>query len=177
MSEVAYATAVLLAGLFAWAGAAKLADRRRTSETFAALGLPAPRVLGTAVPAAELTLAAGLLVAPAISAYAALAMLAGFTTFLVRAVRAGVDVGCGCFGSARAEPVSSVEVLRNAILAGATVVAGFAVGPVLPGLDAVILVSTVAALGAVVIALADVRRRTGRVFGPDLDMGPGAGAA
>ena len=42
MNETAYGTAVLLAGLFAWAGAAKLADRDRTARTFAAFGLSAP---------------------------------------------------------------------------------------------------------------------------------------
>lgn len=172
MNEVAYVAAVLLAGLFAWAGVAKLTDRGRATRTFAAFGLPAPRLLGTAVPVVELVLAVGLLVIPAVAAYAALGMLAAFTTFLVRAVRAGVKVGCGCFGSARDEPVSAVEVLRNALLAGAAVVASFSTGPVVPGLAAVVLASTAAALAAVVLALADLRRRTGHVFG--IDPGPGA---
>ncbi len=174
MTEVAYATAVVLAGLFAWAGAAKLADRRRTTTTFAAFGLPAAGLLGTAVPVAELGLAVGLLVVPVIASFAALALLAAFTTFLVRAVRAGVDVGCGCFGSARAEPVSTVEVLRNALMAGAALVTTFADRPLVPGLDAIIVVSTTAALAAVVLALADLRRRTGSAFGIDLSFGPGA---
>jgi len=173
MSEVAYGAALVLAILFAWAGVAKLADRGRTTRTFAAFGLPAPKILGTAVPVVELVLAAGLVIVPAVAAYAALGMLAAFTTFLVRAVRAGVDVGCGCFGSARDEPVSTVEVLRNALLACAAVVASFSTGPVVPGLDAVVLVSTAVALAAVVLALADLRRRTGHVFGMDLDAGPG----
>jgi len=173
VSEVAYATALVLAVLFAWAGAAKLADRGRATRTFAAFGLPAARVLGTAVPVVELLLAAGLVVVPAVAAYAALGMLAAFTTFLVLAVRAGVEIGCGCFGSARDEPVSTVEVLRNVLLAGAALVASFATGPVVPGLDAVVLVSTAVALAAVLLALADLRRRTGRVFGVDLDAGPG----
>ena len=172
MNETAYGTAVLLAGLFAWAGAAKLADRDRTARTFAAFGLSAPALLSTVVPVAELVLALGLLVVPAVAAYAALGLLAAFTTFLVRAVRAGVDVGCGCFGSARAEPVSSVEVLRNGLLAAGALIASFATGPVVPGLDAVILVSTAAALAAVVAALADLRRRTGHVFGVELAIGP-----
>lgn len=183
MTDVAYATAVVLAAVFAWAGAAKLADRARTASTLRAFGLPAASALAVAVPSTELVLAAGLLVVPAVAAYAALGLIAAFTTFLVRAVRAGVDVGCGCFGSARSEPVSTVEVLRNVMLAGAAVIASFSTGPVAPGLDAVILVSTAAALAAVALALADVRRRTGRVFGlgvgdsvPDGGLGPGSGA-
>lgn len=173
MTEVAYAAAVLLAGVFAWAGLVKLADRRRTTATFAGLGLPFPAALGTAVPMAELALAVGLLLVPAIAASAALGLLAAFTTFLVRAVRAGSEVGCGCFGSARSDPVSWVEVARNVALAGAAVVAGFATGPVLPGLEAVVLTTTTAALAAVLLALADLRHRTGHVFA--LDLGPDAG--
>lgn len=172
MTDVAYTAAVFLAGVFAWAGLAKLADRRRTTATFAELGLPVPAVLGTAVPVTELALALGLLLVPAVAAFAALGLLAAFTTFLVRAVRAGSQVGCGCFGSARSDPVSSVEVARNLALACAAVVAGFATGPVLPGLDAVVLTTTAGALAAVLLALADLRRRTGHVFALDLALGP-----
>lgn len=175
MSDVPYATAVVLAGIFAWAGAAKLADRRGTTATFAAFGLPAAGLLGTAVPVTELLLAVGLLTVPALAAYAALALLAAFTTFVVRAVRAGVDVGCGCFGTASAEPVSTVEVLRNVLLTGAAVVASFAAGPLVPDLPSVILVAAVTALAAVALALGR-RRRTGSALAAGhLPPGPGPG--
>lgn len=165
MSDVAYVTAVLLAGLFAWAGVAKLVDRERTARTFAAFGLPAPVLLGSAVPVVELALAVCLLAFPAPAALAALGLLAAFTTFLVRAVRAGVDVGCRCFGSARTEPVSSVEVLRNGLLGGAAIVASFATGPVVPGPGAVLLVGGAAVAAAAAVAHAGQRRRASTVSG------------
>ena len=160
MSDVAYAAAVLLAGLFAWAGASKLLHRERTTRTFAAFGLPAPHVLGTAVPAVELLLAVGLLVVPAVAAYLALGMLAAFTTFLVRAVRAGVDVGCGCFGSASTAPVSSIDVLRNGLLGAAALVATFATDPSVPGLGAVLLVAAAAGGAVTAFVVAARRHRT-----------------
>lgn len=174
MNEVAYATALVLAAVFAWAGAVKLADRRRTAATFAGLGLPGPAVLAGAVPAAELVLAAGFVVVPRAAAAVSLVLLAAFTAVLVRAVRAGADVGCGCFGSARAEPVSGVEVLRNACLAGAAVVVLAGSEPAAPGVEAVVLVGTAVAVVAVVLALADLRRRTGHLLSVDLRHGPAA---
>jgi uncharacterized membrane protein YphA (DoxX/SURF4 family) len=168
MTGVAYATALVLAAVFAWAGVAKLRNRATTAVTIAALGLPAPRTLAVAVPGAELVLAIGLVVVPGWSAVAAVALLAGFTTFLVRAMRSGVEIGCGCFGTARREPVSFVEVVRNGLLAAAALVATAAPAPAAVGLDDVVLVSTAAAAGAVVLALCDVKRRTGHLIALDL---------
>lgn len=89
MDEVAYAAALALAAVFAWAGVAKLASRAATERAFRGLGLVAPRGFAVGVPATELALAAGLVVAPAEAAIAALAVLAGFTTFLVRSLGRG----------------------------------------------------------------------------------------
>ena len=161
MNDVAYASAVLLAGVFAWAGASKLRHRDRTTRTFAAFGLPAPDVLGTAVPVLELLLAVGLLVVPAVAAYVALGLLAAFTTFLVRAVRAGVDVGCGCFGSASTAPVSPVDVVRNGLLGACALVASFAAGPAVPELGAILLVGVGAAAAMAVLGMAARRRHAG----------------
>ena len=168
MSEVGYAAALLLAGVFGWAGLAKFRTRDQTARTFRAFGLAAPDTLAVGVPVTELVLAVGLVVVPGWAALGALAVLAGFTTVLVRAMRAGVDVGCGCFGTAKREPVSFVELVRNGLLAVAAVTAAFAPRPDLPGLDAVVLVGTAAAIGALVLALAELRRRTGTVWRMDL---------
>jgi hypothetical protein len=154
--------------VFGWAGLAKFQARDQTARTFRAFGLAAPEALAVGVPVTELVLAAGLVVVPGWAALGALAVLAGFTTVLVRAMRAGVDVGCGCFGTAKREPVSFVELIRNALLATAAVTAAFARRPDLPTLDDVILVSTAAAVGALVLALAELRRRTGHVLRMDL---------
>ena len=158
MSDFGYSAALVLAALFAWAAIAKLSSPGRTRQTFEDFGLPAPRVLGAALPAAELALAVGLVTLPAVASYVALGLLAAFTTFLVRAARGGSDVGCGCFGSARAEPVGRVELLRNALMSGAALVASFAPSPTIPGPGPVLLVLTVTGLAA--LALADLRRRT-----------------
>ena len=111
--------AIALAAVFAWAGAAKAVDRTTTARSFRALGLPAVTALTTVVPVTELVLAAGLVLVPGVAAPLALAVLVGFTVHLVRARRAGVTVGCGCFGTARRGPVSGRDLVRNAVLGAA----------------------------------------------------------
>jgi uncharacterized membrane protein YphA (DoxX/SURF4 family) len=165
---MSYAAALLLAAIFASAGAAKLRRADVTERTFRAFGLAAPRTLARTVPLVELGLAAGLVVVPGWAAAAALAVLAAFTTVLVRAMRAGVDVGCGCFGTSRREPVSFVELVRNGLLALAAAVALLADGPQAVGIDAVIAVTTAAAVGGIVLALADLKRATGTVWKVEL---------
>ena len=113
---------IALALVFAWAGAAKLVDRRTTARSFRALGLPAVTALTTVVPVTELVLAIGLVVVPGIAAPFAVALLAAFTVHLVRARRAGVTVGCGCFGTARRGPASGRDLVRNGVLAAAALV-------------------------------------------------------
>lgn len=123
MAELGYACALLLAAVFVRAGAAKLARPAATAASFTALGVPAAPAVARAVPVVELVTAAGLLAAPRIGAVAALVLLAAFSTLLARAVRAGADTPCNCFGSARADPVSPVDLLRNGLLAGLAVAA------------------------------------------------------
>jgi hypothetical protein len=157
---VAYGAALALAALFGWAGAVKLAGRHTTVRTFEALGLRAPRALAIGVPVVELGLAAGLVVAPGWAALAALAVLAGFTTILWRALRSGTDVGCGCFGTTSRRPVSAVELVRNGVLATGASLAAAAPGPVVPAPGAVAVVAVGAAVGAALVRLA-ARRVTG----------------
>lgn len=168
MSDVGYAAALLLAAVFAWSGVAKLGSRATTVRTFRAFDLAAPEALATGVPLVEIALAVGLVLVPAEAALGAMAVLAGFTTLLVRALRAGVDIGCGCFGTARRTPVSFVEIVRNGLLASAALVASAAAGPVRPDLEAVLTVGTAALIGAVVLALCDLKRVTGRLWSVDL---------
>ena len=111
------ALAIVLAAVFAWAGAAKAVDRRATARSFRALGLPGEVVLTTGVPVAELLLAAGLVLVPAAAAPVALGLLTAFTVVLGRALREGVTVGCGCFGTARRGAVSGRDLARNGVLA------------------------------------------------------------
>ena len=164
MNDVGYAAALVLAAVFGWAGLAKLRARDATERTFRAFGLAAPRALAVGVPVTELILAVGLVLVPSWAALAALAVLVGFSTILARAMRAGVDVGCGCFGTARRAPVSFVELVRNGLLALGAVVAAQAGSPGWPDLPAVILVATATAMAAVVLALCDLYRTTGHLL-------------
>lgn len=166
MSEgTEYAAAVVLAAVFALAGVAKLRRPAVTARSFSDLGLPLSRELAVAVPAVELVLAVGLVVVPPVAAALSLLLLAAFTIVLALAIRSGGQAGCGCLGSTRNEPVSSVEIIRNGLLAGAAVVAMGASGPVAPGLGDVIAVSTATLVAMVVIALADMRRSAGGLWG------------
>jgi len=144
MQGLAYLAALSLAGVLAVAGVAKLRDRTGTVGSFRALGLPPG--LATAVPVVELAVALGLVVVPSWSAAVALALLAAFTTFLARAVRDGVVAPCNCFGRAGSAPVSSVDLVRNLLLAGVAVVALTASEPRRPSLGAV-AVAVVAVAG------------------------------
>lgn len=167
MNEVLYAGALGLAVVFAWAGAAKAVAPQRTKRTFASLGLPS--ALATVVPAVELALGAGLVLVPGVAAWAALAMLVAFSALLARVVVRGEAVACGCFGSARPEPVSFVDLVRNGLLI--TTAAAVAIGGTdadVPGLAATITASGLAAVGLLVVALADLKRRTGAVLRVDL---------
>jgi hypothetical protein len=85
------------------------------------LGLPswAPVAIGVV----EVGLAVALVVAPANAAIVALAVLAGFTAFLVPKVGSGR--GCGCFG-ASTRPVSTQDLMRNGALLVLAGVAAFA---------------------------------------------------
>ena len=152
MPEIAYAAALALAAVFATAAIAKLRRRPTTERVFGALGLASPRALAVGVPLAELALAAGLVVVPSAAGIAALAVLAGFTTFLVLSIRRGDALGCGCFGTAEPAPAGGVEVVRNGFLAAAAVLAAFAPGPVVPGPSALAAVAAVAAVAVVVVA-------------------------
>jgi hypothetical protein len=119
MSTLARLSAVVLTVVFAWAGAAKLADREGTADAFGALGLRRPTDLAIVVPVLELFVAIELIAMPLVGAYGALFMLVAFTVVLIGVVRRGVPVACACFGSVSskpAEPVSWRSLLRNGVL-------------------------------------------------------------
>ena len=169
MSAVGYTTAVLLAGVFVLAAAAKVRTPVETATTFRRLGLPAARALARAVPITELVVATTLLAAPPAGGIAATALLAMFTAVLGAAVARGTDVTCGCFGTASHAPITTTTLVRNALLIVAAVVtAAFADEPTAPSLAAIVLVSTTALLGAVAVAAVDLKRTTGHVWKVDV---------
>ncbi|HEV2071659.1 MAG TPA: MauE/DoxX family redox-associated membrane protein [Acidimicrobiales bacterium] len=159
MEGLAYAAALALALVFTIAGIAKLRRRPATARAFAGLGLASPKTLAVGVPVAELGLAAGLVVVPAWAGIVALAVLAGFTTFVVRAVRRGEPQGCGCFGATRPAPMGAAEVVRNGWLVLAATLAAFASGPVVPRPLELAAVAGMAVAGAGTVAAVASRRR------------------
>lgn len=123
MEAVGRAAAVILAVVFALAAIAKLRRRPATTASFWDLRLPAPATLAVAVPMVEALVAALLVAQPRVGAALALALLAGFSMVLVRAVAAGAEVPCACFGSTAQRPVSTRELMRNGVLAALAVLA------------------------------------------------------
>jgi uncharacterized membrane protein YphA (DoxX/SURF4 family) len=148
MSGFGYACAVVLAAAFVRAGVAKVVRNDATRAGFAALGVPGPAVAARAVPVVELALAVTLLAAPRAGGGAALLLLGVFTVFLAGAVRRGVTVGCNCFGTARVDPVSGVDLLRNGLLALLAAAALTAARPTAPGPVAAAVAVAVVAAGA-----------------------------
>lgn len=171
MSDVGGAAALVLAVVFAWAAVAKFRTASETVASFHGLGLPAAGALAKVVPAVELALAIGLVLAPALFAWPALVLVLGFSVVVARAVAAGSTVSCACFGTAAASrgedprPVSVVELVRNAGLGGLAIVAsGAAAGPVRTSLPALVIVTVLVALSRVGFAAVDLRRLGGHVF-------------
>ena len=167
MNDLAAAAALVLAGIFLWAAVAKVAARTATVASFRGLGLPVPGALATGVPALEVALAAGLVVAPAVAAYAALALLLAFSIVVGRAVAGGSTVGCACFGGgAQDRPVSVLALVRNGGLGGLAVVAtGAGSGDALwPAWPALVVVTVVVALAGIVFAAVEMRRAGGHPF-------------
>jgi hypothetical protein len=178
MTEVARASAVVLAVVFAWAGVTKLRTPQATATSFAGLRLAAPAMLARLVPVVELAVAAGLVAAPSLAAWAALALLLAFSVVIARALAAGATVPCACFGGGAvaaadgedARPLSTLELVRNAGLGALAIVAsGAGSGWVRwPALPAVVIVTVLVALTRVAFAVVDLRRLGGHVLSTPL---------
>lgn len=147
LSGFAYTCALVLAGVFLTSGAGKLAWRDETRAGFEHLGLPRPRLVAAVLPFVELALAVTLVAFPVLGGAASFVMIGGFTAFLVRLLRQGVDAPCGCIGSPKSTaPVSRRAVARNAGLAGLAVVSLFAT-PNLPSAPEIALTAALVAGG------------------------------
>ncbi|CAN5822647.1 hypothetical protein BH23ACT1_BH23ACT1_13930 [soil metagenome] len=159
MAGFTYAASLALALVFAAAAVAKLRRRTSTARAFAGLGLASPRVLAVGVPVVELGLAVSLVVVPSWAGIVALAVLAGFTAFVVQAIRRGDPQGCGCFGATRPAPMGPTEVVRNGLLALGAVLAALTPGPVVPAPLAGLAVAGAVAAGALVVSAVARRPR------------------
>ncbi len=145
-----YACAFVLAVVFAQAAALKALRPADTEAGFVALGVPGAPIVARLVPAGEIIVAIALLSVPRIGGVAALVMLGAFSLVLTRAIRTGLRAGCNCFGQTRGQPVSGVDLVRNALLAALAAAALLAARPVTLSLTAA---STWAALLIVAVGL------------------------
>lgn len=164
MTDVGYVCAVLLAAVLAWAGRAKLRAPAETASSFRGLGLPAARSLARVVPAIEMGTAVALLTVPRVAGWAALVLLVAFSFVLTRAILRGLDVGCACFGASRSEPVSTLTLVRNGLLAALAVLSTAADRPRVPSLASLVLTTTVAAVALVLLSALAMRRDVGALF-------------
>lgn len=163
LSELGSAAALLLAALFAWAGIAKALRPAAAKSGFVRLGVPAAAAAARVVPLGELGLAVLLLVRPRAGALAALAALAVFSAVLARAVARGATRGCACFGPGGESARLSTALLRNGLLALAAP-AAWAGEPGLATLPALAAMSAATVVGVLMLALWDLRARTGRLW-------------
>lgn len=154
MGGFGYVYALVLAAVFVRAAVAKLARRAETEASFGALGLPAARHAARVVPMVELALAVALIAAPRAGGIGSVVLLAAFTAVLVRAIRSGVSASCNCFGAARADPVSEVDVLRNGLLAGLAAGAAFTPAPTMPTATEAAAAVVLCGLGAGIVVAA-----------------------
>ena len=154
-----YASALVLAAIFVRAAAAKLARPGSAATSFVALGIPAAGLAARAVPVVELLVAVTLLAAPRAGALGALALLIPFTAVLARAVRSGSHAPCNCFGAARVDPVSAVDIVRNVLLAALALTAITATRPVVPGPAAFVAIVAASACGLALLSTLRTRAR------------------
>jgi hypothetical protein len=120
MAAAALVARLVLAAVFAVAGAAKLADRDDARRTLRGFEVPVALVapLALLLPVAELATAGALLAAPTIVAGAvgAIALLTAFSAAIAVAIARGRQVECGCFGRLYATMVSRRTLARNGAL-------------------------------------------------------------
>ena len=114
-----------LAGVFALAGVAKLADRAGTLRSLVGFGVPTALASSGAVllPIAELICAFALI--PSSSAWwgalGVLALLGLFSLAICVNLIRGRAPQCHCFGQLRSEPIGSRTLVRNALFAAMAV--------------------------------------------------------
>lgn len=151
---------LLLAGVLATAGVAKLLDLEGSRQAVAAFGV-SPRLagpLGTLLPAAELG-AAALLVAGALSSAAArvggllaLLLLIAFSAAIAASLARGRAPDCHCFGQLHSAPAGPRTLARNGALL--TLAAFVATG------GEIVPTAAAGATAVVILALVLLRART-----------------
>lgn len=173
MALVLLGARLLLAGVFATAGFAKLADRDASRRAVSEFGVPRRLawLLGSVLPVVELA-TAGMLVADTTvrwGALLAIALLLAFSAAIALNLRKGRAPECRCFGQVHSAPVSWRAVARNVALAGLAVVV-MAIGPG-AGLDPAqaLGAGTAIVLGAALLLARATGRRDAAPLGAELE--------
>ena len=150
---------LLLAGVLAVAGVAKLFDMPGSRQAVKDFGVPerlAPLV-GVLLPLAELATSVALLIQPWArwGGVAALALFLAFSAGIANAIRRGKDVDCGCFGRVYSEVAGTRALARNLVLAAlATVLVIHGPGPAIDEWVADRTAAELVAIAATLAALA-----------------------
>jgi peroxiredoxin/uncharacterized membrane protein YphA (DoxX/SURF4 family) len=162
VSAVLLVLRLLLAGVFAVAGVAKLFDRKGARAAADGFGLPAAFAAPIAIGLPLVELAIAVVLIPAATAragaFAALVLLASFCVGIANAMLRGRAPDCHCFGALHSAPAGPATLARNAGLAAAA--AGVLVGtPISPtawlgGLTSAELTAVLVAAGALALAAA-----------------------
>ena len=156
MDSLLLALSLLLAGVFATAGVAKLLDLAGSRRALEDFGVP-PRLArpgGLLLPLAEIAIAVAL-VFPASARWGALAaavLLAVFALAIGNAMAHGRAPDCHCFGKVHSEPAGRSTLTRNAALIAAAVAVA-ALGPA-PAIDTWVSERSTLELVALAVALA-----------------------
>jgi methylamine dehydrogenase accessory protein MauD len=117
---------VLLAAVFATAGAAKLLDQPGSRRALIGFGVPralAPAA-GVLLPLSEIGAAVALAARPSArwGAVAALFLVLSFVAGISRALKKGRAPDCHCFGQLHSAPAGPGTLIRNAVLAALAIV-------------------------------------------------------
>jgi uncharacterized membrane protein YphA (DoxX/SURF4 family)/thiol-disulfide isomerase/thioredoxin len=119
MSSLVLLARLVLVVIFATAGIAKLGDLQASRDTVEAFGFPRrlARYGGTALPFAELAVAAGLLPTASTrwAAVGALALLVMFNCGVAYALSQGRTPDCNCFGQVSSSQIGIHTLIRNGV--------------------------------------------------------------
>ena len=120
MQFIVLVARLLLAGIFAIAGFAKLSDRAGTRKALIDFGIPEPLAQpgGIVLPFLELAVAIALLPVPSawFGAIGALGLLTVFSLAIAFNLARGRRPECNCFGQLQSEPIGWSTLMRNVAL-------------------------------------------------------------
>jgi hypothetical protein len=159
-----YLAALLLALVFLYSAVAKFRDAHPTRRALDAVGMPKAAGVAKVVPIIEVVVAVALIARPSVGAAAALAVLAVFTGFIAYLLMKKMDVSCGCFGANATRSVSSVDIVRNMLLAACAVLAMPLNSAHSITLEDFIAATTAVAIAAVVLTAISTRQTLGQLF-------------